>query len=148
MVDVDTVNMDGDCGEQRRAIAFAAGDIEDCLTGHEGPGERISVPVLVRDLARALGQESFAGERCFVSASGGDLRIAGHEGGTPTRRRVLKINYATRSRRAPRGVQRELVRSERSSERRQDRDVEGAFDEPDTSDRRNERRPAGKHDAA
>src|SRR3989442_13345282 len=79
MVDVDTVNMDGDRGEQRRAIAFAAGDIEDCLTGHEGPGERISVPVLVRDLARALGQESFAGERCFVSASGGDLRIAGHE---------------------------------------------------------------------
>ena len=49
---------------------------------------------------------------------------------------------------ALRGVQRELVRSERSSERRQDRDVEGALDEPDACDRRNERRPAGEHDAA
>ena len=61
-VDIHTGNAAGDFAQQRTAVSFAAGGVEDAASGYESAREKIAVPVLIRDLALGSRHESFAGE--------------------------------------------------------------------------------------
>ncbi len=58
---VDTGNVPGASREQRAAVALATGDVEDLPSGDEPGSEKVSMPVLVPDLASGSGDEAFAG---------------------------------------------------------------------------------------
>ena len=66
-VDVDARHVGGRAGEQRAAVAFAARDVQTRRPATKRRGERIAVPVLVRDLAELARHEALAGE---LEASG------------------------------------------------------------------------------
>jgi hypothetical protein len=61
-VDVHADNATGDFAQQRTAVPFAASDVKDAASGYESAREKVSMPVLVRDLALGSRHESFAGE--------------------------------------------------------------------------------------
>ena len=62
LIDVDADDALGNLAEQRAAITFAAGDVEDTLAGDKAARESVAVPVLMRDLAFCSRHKSFAGE--------------------------------------------------------------------------------------
>ena len=53
---------DGDLRQQRRSVAFAAGDIEHIQAGHQRAGEQVAVIVLDLDLAADGRGQPLAGE--------------------------------------------------------------------------------------
>jgi hypothetical protein len=52
-----------DRGDDGRAVAFAAGDVEHPLSGGDRARQRVTMHVFVPDLAHALGREALTGER-------------------------------------------------------------------------------------
>ena len=73
---VEAKDFGGNAGKQIGAVAFATGRVEHALVATERHGEGIAVPVLVPDLAYALGREALAGEFKRVAALSHDLRPA------------------------------------------------------------------------
>jgi len=63
IVEIDADDFERAVGEQRRSVTLAARAVEHALALNQAARERIAVPVLVPDLAHALGREAFAGER-------------------------------------------------------------------------------------
>ena len=61
-IDVDPRHAAGDCCQQRAAVPFPAGHIEDALRLDMAPRECVAMPVLVRDLAGNSRDKALAGE--------------------------------------------------------------------------------------
>ena len=80
--DVGADDAGGARGEERAAVALAAGDVEHIESGDERRGEMVPMPMLVPDLAGGAGDEALAGEFEFLAhwltfALGAALRAIG-----------------------------------------------------------------------
>jgi hypothetical protein len=61
-VDVDADDGDRDFAQQCAAVTFAARDVENAPSSQEPSGEKVAMPVLVRNLAFGSRHKSLAGE--------------------------------------------------------------------------------------